>query len=782
MPHSKHAVAVRSPDAPGVPIHWLAVIAECVWLCAALTVPVFMDPRANQAFELPKLVLLVGLAGISAALVAVRLVSSRARSVDGMFGLVVLVWALAVTLATLVSDHILESFWGSYDRQSGLLLALTLVGLGAGPWMFLRTAGQLQRLLWASVLGSLPVAVYGLIQRAGLDWIGWIGRPLGITSTLGSSTALGGYLAICATLTAVLVIIARGTPIAATGISVSVRALAIALLGLQCTVIVLTSVRAALVATVVGQLTVYLVLEFHRDRNRTGRVTVITLSAVLLVSAGVIGLSVLRGASAQVDRGTLPRGDTSITERLDLWRSSLRYVQSAAMERPLGLLHGAGPDRQASILEPWLEPSLTSRLPTTRFDRAHFSPIDTMLTSGIVGLAAVIAVFSASVIRARRGFSSAAPSARAIYASIIGGIAVFLVESSVSFPSITSLSMVALLAGASAGMNQVPPNGAQHRSRKAEVCRWSYAALAACLALGAVVILPRLIKHIEADHAHQRSLNRAADEQSMKAIELEREAVLGAPHRAIYAAQLTELLLLRASAAPRETSTRPEVLDATPNAVGLLAESVRVSDIGRQLEPTDPFLALLHVQAISAFIDAGAADRGAWRERTLAVATDAVERAPMRVALRDEAARTALAFGDAETALRFYLDAAAMDPSQAQRRAEIGHVYRATGRLPEARHFYDEAIDLDERSGAAYWGIAQIQSSLGRWPEALDPAQRAARFQMRDWIYRRDLGRVYRELGDIQAARQELRAAARLAPSWHWPALREEIDALGPAD
>ena len=44
------------------------------------------------------------------------------------------------------------------------------------------------------VFGCSPVLFYGFIQRAGLDWIGWIGRPLGVTSTLGASTAMAETL------------------------------------------------------------------------------------------------------------------------------------------------------------------------------------------------------------------------------------------------------------------------------------------------------------------------------------------------------------------------------------------------------------------------------------------------------------------------------------------------------------------------------------------------------------------------------------------------------------
>jgi tetratricopeptide (TPR) repeat protein len=258
------------------------------------------------------------------------------------------------------------------------------------------------------------------------------------------------------------------------------------------------------------------------------------------------------------------------------------------------------------------------------------------------------------------------------------------------------------------------------------------------------------------------------------------------PAQDIYASQLAELLLRRAESAPRDENSRPPVLTTDPGVVALLQQAVSALEAvdgetpRDDPEPTNPFTIALHARALDQLLDAQGLSSPGARDNALAFAEQAARMTPARVSLKDSAARIALLNGDPTSALRLYNEAALLDPTQPQRMAEIGHAYRAQGSLAEAQRWYEDALRRDEETAEAWWGLAQLLVDRGDWLGALDPASRAARYQMRDWRFRRDLGRVYRELGQMTSARQELRAAARLCPSWHWPALSAEADALGP--
>jgi tetratricopeptide (TPR) repeat protein len=134
------------------------------------------------------------------------------------------------------------------------------------------------------------------------------------------------------------------------------------------------------------------------------------------------------------------------------------------------------------------------------------------------------------------------------------------------------------------------------------------------------------------------------------------------------------------------------------------------------------------------------------------------------------------------SALRVYDEASALDPAQSQRIAEIGHAHRMLGNPGEARRLYLEAIRRHDQSAEAWWGLARIEMERAQWAKALEPAWQAARHQMRDWRFRRDLGYVFYELGARAEARQELRTALRLAPAWYWESLRAQVDYLADDD
>ncbi|HEX3246461.1 MAG TPA: hypothetical protein VHX16_13725, partial [Chloroflexota bacterium] len=264
---------------------WLARVAEVTWLAAGVLIPLAFDVRANQAFELPKLIVLTILAVLALTATSLGLLSLRSWEVRANVATLALVWLALVATASIRSGNIVESIWGSYERQSGLILAVALVGLGAGPWMYLRTEAQLRRLAWAIVLGSLPPLLYGLVQRAGLDWIGWIGRPLGVTSTLGSSTALGGYVALSAALTlAVVVSLSAADDRRPASL---MRPLAISILLVQLAVLLLTSVRAALAGYVIGLSVTFLVATGRATRPGRRNVALIT-AALVLITGGII--------------------------------------------------------------------------------------------------------------------------------------------------------------------------------------------------------------------------------------------------------------------------------------------------------------------------------------------------------------------------------------------------------------------------------------------------------------------------------------------------------------
>jgi len=193
-------------------------VAESGWLAAAILTPLFFNIFSSRVFEPDKLTLLRSLALVMALAWLIGTIErglGRAES-DGTGGEAwwrrvlgtplmpqVLLLVAITLLATVLSVTPHTSFWGSYQRLQGTYTFLCYVIVFAVAWQRLRTRAQLERLLNAIVLASLPVALYGVLQRYGLDPLPWAGSVRErVTGNLGNAIFIGAYLimAFCVTL------------------------------------------------------------------------------------------------------------------------------------------------------------------------------------------------------------------------------------------------------------------------------------------------------------------------------------------------------------------------------------------------------------------------------------------------------------------------------------------------------------------------------------------------------------------------------------------------------
>ncbi|MCL6430241.1 MAG: tetratricopeptide repeat protein [Anaerolineae bacterium] len=192
-------------------------VAEAGWLAAALLTPLFFNVYSGRVFEPDKLTLLRSIALVMAAAWLIRTLErtrdGRARlgreEAGGPLGPAG-VWGslratpLLLPVLSLVGVHLLAtavsvtprtSFWGSYQRLQGTYTFLAYVVVFGIAWQGLRTRAQLERLLNAIILSSLPVALYGVLQHYGLDPLPWAGDVMDrVTGNLGNAIFIAAYL------------------------------------------------------------------------------------------------------------------------------------------------------------------------------------------------------------------------------------------------------------------------------------------------------------------------------------------------------------------------------------------------------------------------------------------------------------------------------------------------------------------------------------------------------------------------------------------------------------
>lgn len=181
-------------------------VLEMGWLLAVIITPLFFNVYSSRVFEPDKLTTMRTVAVVVAAVWVVKYVEERTRgrreiSISWRTPLVLptLFTVVVYLLSTVLSVTPWVSLWGSYQRLQGTYTTLAYIVIFLIILQGLRTRAQLDRLITVIILNSLPIALYGLIQRNRLDPLPWGGDVIRrVASNMGNPIFVAAYLIMAA--------------------------------------------------------------------------------------------------------------------------------------------------------------------------------------------------------------------------------------------------------------------------------------------------------------------------------------------------------------------------------------------------------------------------------------------------------------------------------------------------------------------------------------------------------------------------------------------------------
>jgi len=186
-----------------------AKIIEAGWLTAVIAAPLFFNVYSSRVFEPDKLTLVRTLATVMAAAWVIKWLEER--NTPRPAGAPTIRTALVLPTTILVGVYLLTtftsitpriSFFGSYQRLQGTYTTLAYIIVFLMIVQGLRTRRQLDRLIATIILTSLPIAMYGLLQRYKLDPLPWGGDVTQrVASNMGNPIFVAAYLIIAFYLT-----------------------------------------------------------------------------------------------------------------------------------------------------------------------------------------------------------------------------------------------------------------------------------------------------------------------------------------------------------------------------------------------------------------------------------------------------------------------------------------------------------------------------------------------------------------------------------------------------
>jgi tetratricopeptide (TPR) repeat protein/O-antigen ligase len=450
---------------------------EAGWLVALVVTPLLFNVQSSAIFDPDKAAALRSVALLMVLAWIVRGLDGRGRpwrGVDTRWALLGLVFWAVQTLAALTSVAPRASLWGASGRLQGWYTTSAYLVLFLSVLAVVRRREQLDRVVSTALVVSLPVSLYGIIQHFGTDPVPWaVDVTVRVASTLGNPIFVAAFLVMtvpvtvgrhveaawqvgehetAGTRTALLVgsLLNLVLQVAAWWIGPTTGSLAAlttmviwssearllgkpvlaflriggysVLLSAELACLLLSQSRGPWLGLVAGLCFFGLLWAVLRGRWQWAA----AMTGIAL--ALVVGLAVVNvPASSRARLGELPyvgrlarvfEGTGQV--RLLIWQGSEELVRAD----PLRAVIGYGPETMRVVLPRHLPAALgqVERRGAVA-DRAHNETLDVLVTSGLLGLAVYLALFTALFVGGlgRAGAVQSAAQRRALLALWVGG-------------------------------------------------------------------------------------------------------------------------------------------------------------------------------------------------------------------------------------------------------------------------------------------------------------------------------------------------------------------------
>lgn len=642
-------------------IAFLALCAVPVLVPLAMSnlTAVGLQPITQDQFNVAKLLVLALCLTATWVAWGIDLLTGGTRVRWSRLSMLVLAFLALAVLSTVTSLHMPTALLGSTIYKQGLLAWTMYASLTLIAVQLVDSAEKVKRLGSATVLGGVPVALYALVQSAGLDPASWAGLETfagaRAISTIGNPDMLGGYLILPLMLAPAL---------ALTHDSTRGRALYWMATAIIAAAWFLALSRGAWIGGAVAVAALVFALRRHGVRlGRLDRVWLGAGAAFITVTGIVIVASSRAGLLSRLNEIATFGGGSE--HRLLLYAASLRAIA----ERPL---FGTGPDTFRLAWWPLRQAAdVTLGGANGIADDAHSLPLMLAATMGVPAALALLALI-AGALRSTRGalLTSASPggSERLVTAAWWAGLLGLTTHLLLSVGTIGTavplfLSVGVLLAA---------------RARAVSLAALARAAVTATVVVCSLALLAFSVITWRADAAYGESY-RLEGEAALAAASAAETAL---PWRLEYRTRTAELLAERART----------VMSYSPEAgTEELAEATRAYG---QLTAFAPREYPARVAYAALLTDAASLEGSAALEAAVEQAAEAIEIQPNGIAARTVGAAAMLNLG------RFRDAAAVLEPVWDLDRGTAlpGVLYAESlylsGDLAAARDVVEELADL----------------------------------------------------------------------------------------
>ncbi len=429
---------------------------EAGWLAALVLAPLFFNSYSSRTFEPDKIALVRSIGLIIAVAWIVKLIEERGlrwevvafnpRRKFESFGQLPLALPVAALLAvTLLSTRLSLtpriSFWGSYTRLQGTYTALAYLVVFAAVAVNLRRKEQVERLVNTIIYASLPVSLYGLMQRLQIDPLPW-GEDTSqrVTSTLGNAIFIAAYLIMIVPFTAMRVaqtfraILREQAGLTRNIILATVYVFTGAM---QLLAIWFSGSRGPWLGLLAGMFfwAILMSLAFRQKKVTLGILGLAGVAAVFLIALNIPNgpLESLRQTKSLGRLGRIFEVEDGTSKvRVLIWEGAVDLIlphdpiqYPGGRPDPFNLLRpviGYGPESMYVAYNRFYPPEIAHyEFRSATPDRSHNETFDALATTGLLGLVAYLTVFAAVIYYGLKWLGLITPQDKWLYVGLYAG-------------------------------------------------------------------------------------------------------------------------------------------------------------------------------------------------------------------------------------------------------------------------------------------------------------------------------------------------------------------------
>ena len=387
-------------------------IIEAGWLVAIVLIPLHFNHFSSQVFEPDKIVLLRSIAVLMALAWLIKTVERRGTRKQEITSssappvpaprrsltqhpvvILALLFLVSYLLSAGLSILPRLSLWGYDERLYGLYTAAAYLVFFFSLLGLLRTRPQVERLITTTLLASVPVAFYGLLQAFNADPLDWLTPTTDrIPSTMGNPIFLGATLSMIVPLTLYrLMETARKRRFLLLGGYLLV-------LAVQLACILFTQSRGPVLGLMSGLLFGGLLWTLTRHRWRAAK-SLVGLSIGLVIFLTVINLpnsplGFVQDVPYLNRLSQVEDVEGSSQGRVLIWQGAVDLIAA----NPARWLQGYGPETIRFAYYPYYAAELgLIHGWEVFFDRMHSETFDVLVTTGLLGFLIYVLLFTSLV-------------------------------------------------------------------------------------------------------------------------------------------------------------------------------------------------------------------------------------------------------------------------------------------------------------------------------------------------------------------------------------------------